>query len=396
LIKSQIDENRERYVDISHRIHENPEIGNTEVFASSLLIDTLLERGFEVARDIAGHPTGFIAKKSLGLEGGPNIAFMCEYDALAGLGHACGHNLIGTASVAAAIALVETSGVSAGTVYVFGCPAEEGGVDNASAKATYAAAGLFDNIDAAMQIHAAGSNILTTPHLAIDSVNVEFFGKETHAASAPHEGINALDAMILFFSGVGLMRQQLKDEARVHGVITDGGEAANIIPRHTAAKFYVRAETLEYVRELYRRIENIAKGAAIATGCEYSVERYRNTVESFLLCPELDNVYLEEATGLGMHFVDPPFGKGSSDVGNVTQVTATIQPYLKIGGSDLMAHTVEFREAAVSPEADEALILGAKALSLTALRLFNDPALLGSIREAHAARIAAAKSESNA
>lgn len=184
-ILSYLTENKEKFIDISHRIHANPEIGNQEFFASELLCEMLAEEGFEVKKDVAGYATGFIAKKSLGKPGGPNIAFMCEYDALAGLGHACGHNLIAAISMGAAIALTKNIEPCPGTVYVFGCPAEEGGVDNASAKAAFVNAGLFQDIDAAMQIHANGSNAVTTPHLAVDSWNIEFFGKPAHAAAFP-------------------------------------------------------------------------------------------------------------------------------------------------------------------------------------------------------------------
>jgi len=382
-ILGYLEENKEKFIEISHQIHMNPEIGNQEFFASELLCEKLTAEGFEVKKDIAGYATGFVAKKSLGQAGGPNIAFMCEYDALAGLGHACGHNLIAAISMGAAIALTKSIAPCPGTVFVFGCPAEEGGVNNASAKAAFVNAGLFTNIDAAMQIHANGSHSITTPHLAVDSWNIEFFGKPAHAAAFPEKGINALDAMILFFSAIGLLRQQLKDEARLHGVIVHGGEAPNIIPRYTLAKFYVRAETKEYCAEICEKVESIAKGAALSTGCTYEMARYKNTVDNFLLCPEFDALYQEIGESLGMVFESHLDGKGSSDVGNVSQVVPTIQPYIKICPPSISAHTADFREAAISEEADASIILGAKALSLLALRLFSEPELLSSIKSAH-------------
>lgn len=384
---SYLEEKSSLYIDISHQIHSRPEIGNQEHFASALLSDTLEKHGFTVNRGIAGYETGFIAQKSLGGGPGPNIALLCEYDALAGLGHACGHNLIGSASVAAALALTSQLAPCAGAIYVYGCPAEEGGVNNASSKAVYAREGLFAGMDAAMQIHASGINSVTTPHLAVDSWNIEFFGKPAHASSAPYEGINALDAMILFFSGIGLLRQQLKDDARLHGVILKGGDAPNIIPDYTLAKFYVRSATKQYCQTVSQKVENVANAAAIATGCTYQMQRYKIAVDNFLLCPELDKVYREQAESLGMVFTDDLAGMGSSDVGNVTQVVPTIQPYFKIAPENVAAHTVEFREAAASTQADIALIKGAQALALTALRLLEDPVLLENIKQAHAQRM---------
>jgi len=343
-----------------------------------------------VKSGVLSHETGFIAEKSLKDGPGPVIAFMAEYDALAGLGHGCGHNIIASASIAAALAVANVAQAeAAGSVLCIGCPAEEGGVPNPSAKGTYARGGIFDGVDVAMQIHPGAYNSRTVPHLAIDSWSVEFFGKAAHAAGAPDEGINALDAMILLFNSVGLMRQQLREDAKIHGIIVKGGDAPNIIPDHTLAKFYVRAFDNGYLAEMNRRFEDSVKGAALAAGCTYKAVLDAPTIESFLLSPEIDAVYALAAEELGMPFEEPEHGTGSSDVGNVTQLIPTIQPYLKIGGAGLIAHTPEFRDAAVTPEADEALLLGAKALAITALRLYKNPETVEAAKQAHKERKAA-------
>ena len=288
--------------------------------------------------------------------------------------------MIGTISAAAAIATANCLKGRPGSLYFFGCPAEEGGVDNASSKSAYVKEGYFKDIDAAMQLHASGRNSITTPHLAVDSWRVEFFGKPAHAAADPEKGINALDAMILFFSAIGLLRQQLKDEARLHGVILKGGDAPNIIPEYTMAKLYVRAETKEYCSEISQRVLDICKGAALSTGCEYKMERYKNAVDNFLLCPGFDGLYKGIGEELGMIFEEDLEGKGSSDVGNVTQLIPTIQPYIKIGEDSICAHTAAFREAAVSMEADNAVILGAKALAICACELITNKSTLEAIK----------------
>lgn len=233
-IEESIERNKEKYIETSHDIHANPEIGNQEFYASRTLSLLLGSAGFQLQHNIAGHETGFIARKSSGKQG-PAIAFLAEYDALPGLGHACGHNLIGTISVAAAIALSETLEEIGGEVVVFGTPAEEGG-PNGSAKSSYVKAGLFKDIDAALMIHPSGKTATTSPSLAVDPLDFHFYGKQLTPQPSPEEGINALDAVIQLYNGINALRQQLPSDVRIHGVITEGGKAPNIIPDYAAKK----------------------------------------------------------------------------------------------------------------------------------------------------------------
>ncbi|MBX8358421.1 amidohydrolase, partial [Staphylococcus aureus] len=262
-ILDYIETNKYSYIEISHRIHERPELGNEEIFASRTLIDRLKEHDFEIETEIAGHATGFIATYDSGLDG-PAIGFLAEYDALPGLGHACGHNIIGTASVLGAIGLKQVIDQIGGKVVVLGCPAEEGG-ENGSAKASYVKAGVIDQIDIALMIHPGNETYKTIDTLAVDVLDVKFYGKSAHASENADEALNALDAMISYFNGVAQLRQHIKKDQRVHGVILDGGKAANIIPDYTHARFYTRAMTRKELDILTEKVNQIARGAAIQT-----------------------------------------------------------------------------------------------------------------------------------
>lgn len=379
IIKS-IEDRKELYIETSHRIHENPEIGNEEVFASKTLTEILENEGFEVTRNVAGHETGFVARKSAGKEG-PTIGFLAEYDALPGLGHACGHNIIGTTSVAAGIALADVLEETGGEVIVFGTPAEEGG-PNGSAKGSFVKDHQFENVDAALMIHPSARTGLTGPSLAVDPLEFHFYGQAAHASGSPEKGINALDAVIQLFNGISLLRQQLTTDVRIHGIITHGGDAPNIIPDYTSARFFIRAKTWNHCEEVSAKIHNIAEAAALATGCTVKIERFQNEVHNFILNPALDSVVGEELEALG-ETIHTKKGKGlgSTDAGNVSHVVPTAHPHIKIGPDDLIGHTNEFREAACSKQGDNALVTGAKALALTGYRLLTDGELLQKVKD---------------
>lgn len=380
IINGYLDQQANKYIDISHYIHANPEIGNEEFLASETLTRILIEAGFEVTRNIAGHETGFIARKSSS-KPGPTIAFLAEYDALPGLGHACGHNIIGITSVAAGISLGLVLEETGGTVLVYGTPAEEGGA-NGSAKGSYVKHGLFEGVDAAILIHPSGQTRTTQPFLAVNPLDFKFYGKAAHAAAAPEEGINALDAVIQLFNGIGALRQQLPTDIRVHGIIPDGGDAPNIIPDYASARFYIRASTWKRCEEISERIIQIAKGAALATGSQIKINRFQNEVHDFVLNSALDDVLREELAALGEDVVKGARNaSGSTDAGNVSHVVPTAHPYIKIGPDDLIAHTKEFRDCAVSEKGDVAILTGAKALANTGYRLLTDQALLRKIKE---------------
>ncbi|UZJ78019.1 M20 family metallopeptidase [Fictibacillus sp. KU28468] len=379
-IRTNIDVNQAAYIQTSHEIHDNPEIGNEEVFASSLLTSLLEKEGFQIERGVAGHETAFVARKRSILDG-PSVAFLAEYDALPGIGHACGHNIIGTSSVAAAIALASVIDEIGGEVAVFGTPAEEGG-ENGSAKGSFVKHGLLDGIDAALMFHPGNANRITGTSLAVDPLDFEYIGKPAHAAAAPEKGINALDAVIQLFVGINALRQHVADDVKIHGIITHGGDAPNIVPEYAKARFYIRASTRARLNETTKKVKAIAEGAALATGAKLNVIAFQNQVDNLLLNRSFDKVFQEQLESLGAE-VDTSHrcGLGSTDAGNISQAVPTIHPYLQIGPDTLIGHTDEFREAAKSEQGDQALILGAKALALTGFQLLTNGEVLAGIKK---------------
>lgn len=375
-----IEQNHDLYIQTSQEIHANPEIGNEEVYASAKHVALLEDAGFEVKTAVAGHETSFYAVKDSGKEG-PTIAYLAEYDALPGLGHACGHNIIGTTSVAAGIALAEALPETGGRVVVLGTPAEEGG-PNGSAKGSFVRHGYLKDVDVALMIHPSGKTATTGESLAVDPLDFHFYGKPAHASGSPEQGINALDAVIQLFNGINALRQQLPSEVRIHGIITHGGDAPNIIPEYASARFYIRAESWQKTVETSDKVRNIAEGAALATGATVKIERFQNEVKDLVLNSVLDETLHAELEALGeVVHTEKRKGKGSTDAGNISYVVPTAHPYIKIGPDDLIAHTVEFREAAKSELGNQALITGAKALASTGYRLLTDAELLHRAKE---------------
>ncbi|WP_152657036.1 M20 family metallopeptidase [Oceanobacillus sp. CFH 90083] len=391
-IFQSIEANKEKYIEISQAIHARPEIGNEEFFASELHVNTLQDAGFKVDTGVAGHETAFYAEKDSGKEG-PTIAFLAEYDALAGIGHACGHNIIGTTSVAAGIALAEVLPETGGKIIVLGTPAEEGG-PNGSAKGSFVKHGYLKNVDAALMIHPGAKTSLSNDSLAVDPLEFQFYGKPAHASGAPEKGVNALDAIIQFFSGIGLLRQQLPDDIRIHGIITHGGDAPNVIPDYTAARFYIRAESWEKTEETSAKVRAVAEGAALATGTAVKVGRFQNEVKDFVINTSLDAILKEELEALGedVH-TEKRKAKGSTDAGNISYEVPTSHGHIKIGPESLIGHTVEFREAAKSEQGNQALITGAKALAATGYRLLQDTELFIDIQKDYERGIAAKKAD---
>ncbi|MBL4937319.1 M20 family metallopeptidase [Clostridium sp. YIM B02515] len=378
---SFIEGEKEKFINISHQIHDRPEIGNQEFFASGLLADTLEEAGFTVEKAVAGHETSFIARKKSSKLEGTVIGFLAEYDALPGLGHACGHNIIGTLSTASAISLSKLLEEIGGEAVVLGTPAEEGG-ENGSAKASFVKHGLLKGIDACMMIHPSNKTGVTGSSLAVDPLDFEYIGKSAHAAASPEKGINALDAVIQLFVGINALRQHVTTDVRIHGIITHGGEAPNIVPGYAKARFFIRAATRKICSEVTEKIKNIAQGAALATGAKLNIIAFQNEVDNLLINKRFDQIFAESAELLGLEIdVNSERGLGSTDAGNISQVVPTIHPYIKIGPESLVGHTHEFCTAAASKEGDEALITGAKALAITALELIINKEKLSEIKE---------------
>lgn len=360
--------------DLALSLHQHPELSFAEHRSAAELIKPLREAGFSIETGTGGLETAFRASWKQGT-GGPTIAFLAEYDALPELGHACGHNLIGTASVAAALALKAANVEFNGCIEVIGTPAEEDG----GGKIIMVEKGVFDDVDAAMMFHPRERNMVLRGALACHDSTFKFFGKPAHAASAPQQGISALDAVIHTFNAINALRQFFTDDVRVHGIITHGGSAANIVPAYAEAKFILRAATVGGLSEVRRKVYAAVNGAAEMSGARVEIgegliyaERNNNLA---LAANFTDNLAL-----LGVESYDPPKsgGVGSSDIGNVSQVTAAIHPYLRIG--DVTPHTPEFAAAAGSAVGLRAMLTAAKALAMTAYDLCHDEAQLAAVK----------------
>ena len=383
-IKAAIKSRLEAYQELARDIHAHPEVSNYEFYSSEVLAKKLEEEGFQVTRDVAGHRTGFSAVYDSG-KPGPTFAFLAEYDALPGLGHACGHNLFGTYSSLAAVAL-KTLPTFEGQVRVYGTPGEEGG-ENGSSKASFVRHGFFGDVDAALCAHPGVHYKPTFNSLAVDPVDIKFYGAPSHAAGAPEHGINALEALIQVFNGINALRLNLPKDVNIHGIITHGGDAPNIIPEFASGRFFLRAANRKTLDEVYKKVENIIKGAALATGCTYEFGLFQNAVDDTILTPLFDEIYMShfESSGVLEKDIDltPKASFGSSDVGNVSQVIPTIQPTVSISDQYVAGHTVEFREASCSPKGLASIGIVSELLAKTALDLLENPSLLEAVKAQH-------------
>jgi amidohydrolase len=387
LIDKAVEDKVEIYKEIAIQIHDKPEISNYEFFASKILSEQLIKEGFDVKLDVAGHRTGFDARYK-SCKPGPTIVFYAEYDALPGTGHACGHNLFGATSSLAAVGLKEIINEVGGEIRVYGTPGEEGG-ENGSAKGSFVREGFFDDVDIALGVHPGYEHDLTRPTLANDPVDVEFFGKASHAAGAPEKGINALDAIIQVYNASNSLRQHLTDDVRIHGVITNGGAAANVVPDYSSARFYLRAKSRPILNDLYCKFENIIKGAALQTGAKYKFGLFQNSVDNVVPTPLFDEVYEKQLNRYGEFILKDKIkkGSGSTDVGNISQVIPTIHPSIKISNEYIAGHSIEFREASKSELGLSSIELGAKVLAQTALDIILDSALLDGIKKQHSENV---------
>ena len=376
---AEVDVRRGELIRIADTIHANPELGFEEYEAAALLSGTLEKNGFAVERGVAGMETAFVATLR-GQNGGPTVAFLAEYDALAGLGHACGHNIIGTAAVGAGLAMKTVLPELAGTIHVIGTPAEEGG----GGKAIMVDAGVFTGINVAMMVHPSSRNLLGRLALTAYPISIEFFGKPAHAAGAPDKGINALDAVIQTYNSINALRQHLRDDVRIHGVITHGGDAPNIVPEYAEAQFLVRAADTPYAAEVLEKVKACAEGAALATGARLEFKQCGPRYDARMPNPKLMSLFKKnmEALGLDVELATGNERMGSSDIGNVSQVIPAIHPYIAIAPEDIAGHTNEFRKASASPAGHEGLVNGAKAMAMTAVDLLAVPANVSEVQEA--------------
>ena len=364
-------------VGISGQIHARPELRFAEHFASGLLAETLSKAGLEVVKPFGGLETAFCAQ--IGNGDGPTVAILAEYDALPEIGHACGHNLIAAAALGAGLSLAAVRDKLPGKVLLMGTPAEEGG----GGKIRLIEAGAFKSVDAAMMFHPFDRSVLALDALARHTLFIDFTGKPSHAAAAPWDGNSALSGVIQSFNLIDALRLHLRDGVRIHGIITNGGQADNIIPETAAALFSLRAPDAGYLDEVVvPRVEACVQAAALATGTQVvmRLERgYKNM---------LNNMTLAQAFGrhLGAAEVphletDPTSGIGSTDMGDVSQVVPSIHPYLAIcNKGETICHQHLFQQYAGSKQGYDVMLTAARCLALTALDLLGDRGLLEAVK----------------
>ena len=385
-LKQRIAESVERLGDelnaLSQRIHAHPELAFEETRACGWLAEFLDQQGFRVETGVGGVATAFRA--SLDTGAGPTIAILCEYDALPGVGHACGHNVIAAAGAGAGAALMAARDrLPPGRIEVIGTPAEEKG----GGKGRLVEAGLFEDVDVAMMVHGFDRTLLHQDLLGVVRVAFEWEGKAAHASVDPWEGRNALDACVETFNAVAMLRQQMRPDCRIHGIVADGGAAANIIPERAVADFNVRGPSLEAMWALYRRVVAAAEGAAAATSTRLTVTRHEDVYEPLKRNQALLGVFAGNLAAAGLtEGPAAPDRIASSDIGNVSQVTPAIHVWVAIAPLGTAIHTREFAAAAAAPPARAGLLAGAKLMALSAVDLLADPGRLAAVKEEFARR----------
>jgi amidohydrolase len=369
-------------------IHAHPELGHQEFEASKRLADILATNGAQVEMGTAGMETAFKAVLA-GSNDGPTIAVLAEYDALPKLGHGCGHNLIATSALGAGLALTDVLGDLAGSVWVLGTPAEESAAKNAGGKVHMVRAGIFDDVDASIMFHPAAETTMTGERsLAARGFEFFFHGKAAHAAGAPEEGINALDAVVAMYNAVSMLRQQVKSDVRIHGIILAGGAAANIIPDYAAIRYRTRSDDADYLEDVVQRVVACAEGAARATGCrlewnEY-MPPYENTVPNAVLMDLMKRNL--EALGLEVSTTRHRTSRGSTDFGNVTRVVPGVEARIAITERwDVPGHSEQFQQAAGTDLGRQAMLNAAKGLAMTAIDLLGRPEKLAEAKRVWAA-----------
>ncbi len=373
-VVKKVDADRSSLSELSSKIHSNPELGFQEVKAASWLTQYLEQNGFAVERGICELPTAFKARYG---QGKPVIAILAEYDALPELGHACGHNLIGTCAVGAGVASKSAVDRFGGTILVIGTPAEE----IYAGKAIMMDRGAFDNLDAAMMVHPGQYNTAINYFSAAQSLEVEFFGKAAHAAAQPEAGINALEALLLSFAAINSLRQHIKAKARIHGIITHGGEAANVVPAHSAAKFLARARDDAYLDELKQKVLNCFTGAAMASGARLEYKWGKLHYAAMRNNLTLAQLFSHNMQFLGREMRPEPGERGSTDMGNVSQLVPSIHPFVSITSAEVANHTPEFALASASEAGISGLLDGAKALAMTVVDLLGNPEVVAKAKE---------------
>ncbi|MEY2766144.1 MAG: hypothetical protein RL552_1049 [Actinomycetota bacterium] len=375
---ADIDARAADLISASHDIHAHPELNYEERFAHDLLTKMIDDAGYGVTRGAYGIDTAFETKVgSTGL----NVAVLCEYDALPGIGHACGHNIIAAAGLGAGLALAGLAADAGGRLTLMGTPAEEGG----GGKVEMAREGAFKGVDAAMMVHPADRDLARMNAIAIQQAIVKYYGQAAHAAVSPHLGRNALDAAVLGYMNVAALRQHIRPTERVHGIFTKAGEKPNIVPRETEMDWYVRSDTIETLQPLKKRVTACLEASAAATDCRvemmWDTHAYADIVDNI---PLLD-AYAANSTAIGRPLTSaylPGTGGGSTDMGNVSYLAPTIHPMLAVAPRGVSLHSPQFADYTKSKDADKAVLDGAKIMAMTVIDLWANAELQRNVKDA--------------
>jgi len=376
-VRREIERLTPTLLEVSHEIHANPELNFEEHFAHEMLTGVLTDEGLDVEQGAYDMPTAFDAR--VGTQGA-TVAVCCEYDALPGIGHACGHNIIAAAGLGAGLAAAKVAEALGGRLAILGTPAEEGG----GGKEFMIRRGAFDDIDAAMMVHPADHDLRWMQTIAIHTVDVSYDGKAAHAAAAPHKGLNALDAAVLGYNNVAALRQHIRPEERIHGVFTDGGEKPNIVPEHAAAQWYVRSRNMDSLEPLKDRVMACLQAGASASGCDMT-HQWNDPP----FCDMIDNtplldLYSANAADVGRIVAEPnPMSvvAGSTDMGNVSYAVPAIHPMIKVAPQGCAIHTADFAVHSRGEDGDRAVIDGALTMALTMVDLWADNETMASVRD---------------
>jgi amidohydrolase len=361
---------------LSDDIYHNPELSYEEYKAYKWHTELLEKYGFEIEHKLCDIDTAFLASYDSG-KPGLTIAYLAEYDALPGIGHGCGHNMLGATSTAAGILLKEVLEDLGGKVYVYGTPAEE----TDGGKNILADKGKFDDVNIAMMSHPETGYRKSGTSLAMKALEFEFFGKATHASSSPEEGINALNAAVITVNSINALREHIRDDSRIHGILIEGGEAPNIVPEYSRLRYYVRSKDKKYNEEIVSRVENCARAGALATGCQVNISLFEEPFDNLITNKVLMDIFEDVMKDIyQVEFGDQP-DMGSLDIGKVSQVCPTIHTYFDITNNDfsIVAHTREMAECTTTDYAKEQMMHTACALALTAVRVLMDPKLYDKI-----------------
>lgn len=379
-ILERIDALADELLSVSHAIHARPELAFQERFAAGLLCDTVARHGIAAKRGVYGLETAFEA--DIAGDTGPTVALLAEYDALPGIGHACGHNLIAAAALGAALGLQAVQSLLPGRVRLLGTPAEEKG----GGKELMARAGAFDGVDAALMIHPAGVNLTAMPCICVAEVQVVYHGRAAHASAMPHRGINALDGLLLAYQAISNLRQHIRDNERIHGIVTEGGQAPNIVPERAAGEFFVRAANERDLAALKPRVQACFEAGAKGSGCEVEINWAGVDYLDLNTNAPLAAAFQRHGESLGREFLTPEHlgGAGSTDMGNVSHRVPSIHPMLACAPRNVVIHHPDFARYAGGESGDLAALDGAKALALTAAEYLLDAGLQADARRAFA------------